>query len=196
MLDVYAGLIQKQGRLKEAIVTQRKVTQIDPLKASAWTNLGAFLMQDGQLAAAREAYTRSQEISPDNSGAARFLAMIDLLEGHPANALPAMETVPQEADRLMGVAIAHYEMGHARDSQQALDALIKRADGPEGDTAYRIASVRAWRGERDGAFEWLDRAYARHDLMLRWIKIDPFLRNLRGDARYTVLVKKMNLPVD
>ena len=27
-----------------------------------------------------------------------------------------------------------------------------------------------------------------------WIKIDPFLRNLRGDPRYMALVKRMNLP--
>jgi tetratricopeptide (TPR) repeat protein len=182
--------------LKEAIAVQRKVVLIDPLSVFAWTNLGAFLMEDGQLREARDAYKRSQEISPDNGEAAQWLAIIELLEGHAAEALAAMEKVPQEADRLMGVAMAQHDLGHAQKSQQAIDTLVAKADGPEGNIAYRLAAVHAWRGERDRAFEWLDRAYARHDLRLRWIKIDPFLRNLRGDARCTALVKRMNLPVD
>jgi hypothetical protein len=31
---------------------------------------------------------------------------------------------------------------------------------------------------------------------MRYIKYDPFLRNLRGDPRYSALLKKMNLPLD
>jgi hypothetical protein len=87
-------------------------------------------------------------------------------------------------------------MGHAQESKQALDALAAKVDGPEGNLAYRVASVHAWRGERDSAFEWLDRAYARHDLELRWLKVDPFLRKIRADPRFAALLRKMNLPVD
>ena len=69
-------------------------------------------------------------------------------------------------------------------------------EGPEGDIAYQVARVHAWRGERERAFEWLDRAYARHDLGLRLVKVDPFLRNLHIDPRFTAFLKKMNLPPD
>ena len=153
-------------------------------------------MQDGQLMAARDAFGRSQEISPDNVLAAKSLAAIELLQGHAAKALVAIEKVPGEVDRLMLVSIAQHEMGHARESRQALDALAAKEGGPQGNIAYRVALVHAWRGERDSAFEWLERAYVRHDLELRWLKIDPFLRNLRADPRYTALLRKMNLPLD
>src|SRR5438128_8925106 len=88
------------------------------------------------------------------------------------------------------------KLGHARESRQALDALAAKEGGPQGNIAYRVALVHAWRGERDSAFEWLERAYVRHDLELRWLKIEPFLRNLRADPRYTALLRKMNLPLD
>jgi len=196
VLNIYATVIVKLGRLKEAIATQRKVVEIEPLSGDSWADLGAFLMWDGQLGAAREAYGRSQEITPDNARAAKWLAAIDLLEGQAAKSLTAMGKVSGEVDRLMFISMAQHEMGHAQQSQQALDALAARAYGPEGNVAYRVAVVHAWRDERDSAFEWLERAYARHDLELRWLKNDVFLRKIRGDPRFDAFLRKMNLPVD
>jgi len=192
-LNMYATFLQKQGRLKEAIAAVRKFVETDPLNAVVWTNLSGFLIPDGQFDAAREADRRALEISPDNPQALQDLVRMDLLTGRAAHALEATEKLPLDNDRLMNVAIAQHELGHARESQQALEALAAKS---EGDVAYRLAAVHAWRGERDAAFEWLERAYARHDLQLRFLKVDAFLRNLRGDPRYTALLKKMNLPLD
>jgi hypothetical protein len=62
------------------------------------------------------------------------------------------------------------------------------------DNACMIARVYAWRGEKDQALEWLERAYVQRDTSLTWVKIDPRFRSLRGDARYKALLRKMNLP--
>jgi hypothetical protein len=59
-----------------------------------------------------------------------------------------------------------------------------------------IAVVCAWRGQLDRAFQWLDRAYADRERPLNLIKSNRFLRDLRGDPRYTALLRKMNLPLD
>jgi hypothetical protein len=61
---------------------------------------------------------------------------------------------------------------------------------------YQIAEVYAWGGEKDRAFEWLEKARERGDAGLLHTKVDPTLRGLRGDPRYTALLKKMNLPLD
>jgi TolB-like protein/Tfp pilus assembly protein PilF len=195
-LENYATVIHKLGRLKEAIAAQRKVVEIEPLSSDAWSDLGAFLTQDGQLAAAREAFGRSQEIAPDLHRTAKWLAALDLLEAHPAKSLTASEKLSSEVDRLMLISMARHDMGHAQESQQALDALAAKTGGLESNVAYRVALVYAWRGDRDSAFAWLERAYTRHDLELRWLKIDPFLRKIRGDPRFAAFLRKMNLPVD
>ena len=195
-LDAYAGFIQKAGRFSEAIALQRKVVELDPLDADNWTNLGAYLMQDGQLGAAREAFFRSQEISPRSQVAAASLVLIDLLEGHPAKALEAAGKLPDGPFRLLSIAIAQHDLGRARESAAALDALVAKVPSDEPDVAYRVAAVHAWRGERDQAFEWLETAYKRRELRLRLLRVEPYFRSLRGDPRLLALLKKMNLPLD
>jgi serine/threonine-protein kinase len=52
------------------------------------------------------------------------------------------------------------------------------------------------RGDRDTAFEWLERAYRQHDGYIAFVKIDTLLDSLRGDPRYAALLRRMNLPLD
>jgi serine/threonine-protein kinase len=195
-LSNYATVLQKPGRLKEAIATQQRVVEIEPLDSDAWSNLGNYLAQDDQFVAAREALNRSQEIAPDHEWAAKWLVQLDLLEAHPAKSLAAAEKLSSEVERLMFTSMAQHELGHPQESLRAMDALAAKADGPKGNVAYRVALVHAWRGEQDSAFEWLERAYVRRDLELRWLKIDPLLRKIRGDPRFDAFLRKMNLPVD
>ena len=54
----------------------------------------------------------------------------------------------------------------------------------------------AWRGETDRALEWLERAHAQRDGGLILVKVDPLLRGLRGNPRYTALIRKINLPAN
>jgi len=56
--------------------------------------------------------------------------------------------------------------------------------------------VYAWRGEKDRALEWLERARVQRDGGFVNVKIDPLLRNLHGDARYTALLGRMHMPLD
>jgi serine/threonine-protein kinase len=61
--------------------------------------------------------------------------------------------------------------------------------------AFQIAEIYAWRGDKDQAFAWLDRAYAQRDGGLATVKYDPLLAPLRADPRYKMLLVKMKLPV-
>ena len=53
-----------------------------------------------------------------------------------------------------------------------------------------IARVYAFRGEKDHAFEWLDRAYEARDEDLYIIKGDPLFKNLEGDPRYKAFLQE------
>jgi len=88
--------------------------------------------------------------------------------------------------------MTEHTLGDKKGSQQALDELIaKRAQ----EDADEIAEAYAWRGEKDRAFEWLERAYQQRDGGLSTIKTDPTLASLRADPRFNVLLRKMKLPV-
>jgi hypothetical protein len=61
--------------------------------------------------------------------------------------------------------------------------------------AYQVAEVYAWRGENDKAFEWLQISLDNHDTGTLSLSIDPLMRGLRHDARYSDLLTKIGLPL-
>ncbi|MEO7938553.1 MAG: hypothetical protein ABIR55_08010, partial [Burkholderiaceae bacterium] len=76
-------------------------------------------------------------------------------------------------------------------SQQALQQEIGKVDH---QAAYQVAEAYAWRGQKDKAFEWLDRAFALNDGGLSFLKSDPLMASLVTDPRYAALLKKLGLP--
>lgn len=89
--------------------------------------------------------------------------------------------------------LAEQQLGNVEKSQQALDAFLA-AGGDQW--AYVMAELLAGRGDKDRAFEWLERARPQRDPKLKMIKVDPYLRVLRDDPRYPAFLSKLNLPVN
>jgi len=187
----YGWLQATLGHLSKAIAAEKVATELDPLSHVSWQHLGRYLSADRQFSAAHEAIRRSLEIQPESSFSLKDLGTLQLLEGNAAGALASFRKIGLENFRLTSIAMAEHTLGHARESQQALDeAVAKHAR----DATYQIADVYAWRGEKAKAFEWLERAYALRDGGLSSIKFDLLLSSLRGDPRYRALVRKMKLP--
>jgi TolB-like protein len=189
---VYSTLLVSLGRLSEAIAEARKAIALDPLHSQAWFRLGMYLNAAGQLPEARKAEQRALEINPEHLFAPFHLGVTSLLEKNPGASLVEFQRCDQLDWRLSGVAIAEHDLGHAVESQQALDELTAKYGQR---WAYRVALVYAWRGEKDRAFEWLGHAYAQRARALRFLKADPLFAKLRDDPRYMAMLKKMDLPV-
>jgi len=114
-----------------------------------------------------------------------------LLEGKAEDALSTYRKIDDDGFRLYGITMSEHTLGHSKASQQALDeAITKHAQ----DSAYQIAEAHAWRGEKNDAFDWLERAYRQRDGGLAETKIDPLFENLHGDPRYQAMLRKLNLP--
>ncbi len=152
-----------------------------------------MLALQGQNAAARDAFQRSLEISPEQSYTPYQMGFMSLLEGQPAAALVTFQRSTSDVFRLAGAALAEHDLGHTKDAQAAFDQLIAKW---RDSAAFQIAEVHAWWGDKDHAFEWLERARVQRDGGLVLVKTDPTLRSLRGDPRYAAFLKKINLPVD
>ncbi len=192
-LSAAAQLPRTLGKLPQSIALFRKAAELDPLNARTWGSLGSAQLFAGQLTAARESLQRSLEISPEQSYTAGWLGASFLLDGRPAEALAIWQRCSHEVFRLQGAACALHDLGREKESQQAVGEMI---DKYAHDAAYQIAQAFAWRGEKERAFEWLERAFTQRDGGLSIVKTDPLMRNLRGDPRYAALLKKMNLPAD
>jgi TolB-like protein len=186
----YACFLAGLGRLSEALEINKKAIELDPLSADTWFRRSTQLNAAGRLPEARKAATRALEISPEHAFAWFNLGVTSLLEGNPKAALAEFHRA-SKARREAGVAMAEHDLGHVKESQRALDALVA---GYASTNAYQVAEVYAWRGERDAAFTWLERAHAQHDGTLVQLKFDPLLARLHSDPRFAAMLKKMGLP--
>ena len=186
----YADLLASTGRVREAIAAGRNATALDPISAPGWGNLGMYLAAYGDYVEAERALRRALEITPDSPFALNGLATLKLLEGRPQEARDLFGRIGLGGFRFTGTAMAEHSLGHARESQRALnEALSQSAEG----WAYEIAETYAWRGERRHALEWLERACTQRDPGLATILADPLLRNVRTERGYETLVQRLNL---
>jgi DNA-binding winged helix-turn-helix (wHTH) protein/TolB-like protein/Flp pilus assembly protein TadD len=58
---------------------------------------------------------------------------------------------------------------------------------------YNFAVIYMGLGDKDRAFEYLEKAYEEHPQTMVHLKSQPMFDNLRSDPRYTELLRKMNL---
>jgi tetratricopeptide (TPR) repeat protein len=76
----------------------------------------------------------------------------------------------------------------------AQDLESVRASGGDSHSS-QIAEDYALAGQKDKAFEYLEKAYqAREGGELTLLAVDPVWRNLHGDPRFSNLLKRMGLP--
>ena len=188
--SLYGAQIAAFGKIPQAISAMKKAIDLDPLSGYAWANVGLFQTATDDYPAARQSIERALAISPTADSLHFALGQLDLLQGRLVEAQTEFQKQSTEANRRMGVAMVEYANGHDKQSQSALKDLIAKN---AGDMAYQVAEIYAWRGEKDKAFEWLERAYQQRDSGLNGIAWDPLLSSLKGDPRYRALLTKLEL---
>jgi serine/threonine protein kinase/Flp pilus assembly protein TadD len=188
--SMYGVQIAALGKIPQAITAMNKAIELDPLSGYAWGNVGIFHTVNKDYPAARHALERALAISPSNDSFHFALAQLDLLQGRLTEARAEFQKQINEPYRRVGYAMVEHSAGQEKQSQQALQELIAKN---ANDMAYQVACVYAWRGEKDKAFEWLERAYQRRDSGLNGAAYDPLLAGLQGDPRYAALLKKLEL---
>ena len=98
------------------------------------------------------------------------------------------------------IAHAYAKSGKRSRAMKMLDELTKARDkGDHSSTAinvspHSIAEIYAALGQREQAFEWLNKAYDQHDMQMVSLKVNPTLDGLRADPRFAELVHRVGLP--
>jgi hypothetical protein len=59
---------------------------------------------------------------------------------------------------------------------------------------YDIALIHIGLGDKERAFEFLDKAYQDRNEQMCWLKVTPELESLRDDPRFSDLARRMGLP--
>lgn len=78
----------------------------------------------------------------------------------------------------------------ARGARAELRRLVARGYVDPGIPMRVYVNV----GEKDRAFEWMEKAFAERSTALTSIKVNPGFDPLRSDPRFQDLLRRMNLP--
>ena len=183
-----AWTVGSLGRLEESITLCRRAIALDPLNALGHRYLGNFLLYAGLLEQAEAALKAALEINPLGAFTRNHLGEVYLMRGRLAEALAAFNQEPHEGYRLLGLSVANHALGREALSSTALEQL-----GELPVHAFLNAQGNAYCGNVDLAFEWLESAYAQRDARLCQIKLEPLLRNLHGESRWSAFLKKIGL---
>jgi TolB-like protein len=185
-------LAAARGQWDEARQLAIEALERDPLSPDAHMFLGwNVYLHTGQLPEAERSFRRGLQIAPKWGSGQYFLGEALMLQGHNEAALAEFQKETVDDGRLEGSAMALFAAGRKAESDSQLAEAIRR-----NGTSWPSETARlyAFRGEKDRAFEWLDRAYELRDPDIYTIKGDPLFKNLENDPRYKAFLRKMNLP--
>jgi tetratricopeptide (TPR) repeat protein len=191
-ISAAAQLAAVRGEWNQATQLFEAGLAADPLNAYLYLTLAWGLdLRSGRFAEAESSMRRALEISPNYGSGRWFLGLALLFQNRLDEALAVMQQETPDDGQLEGTAIVYHAMGKNAQS----DAALKRAVEHDADLwPSAIARTYAFRGERDQAMKWLERAYSNKDEDLYFIKGDPLMKNLDGDPRYKAFLLKMNMP--
>jgi tetratricopeptide (TPR) repeat protein len=181
------------GRLESAIAIDEYVIASDPVNPIAFGNLGNLYTFAGRPDDAISNYGTQLNLSPDFIGSRFSIGLALLQKGDRPGALAAMKQESDPGWRAIGLPLAWYAVGRKAESDAALAELIR---DQEQSAAYNIAYVYAFRGEKDRAFEWLDKAVTYHDPGLMEIVVEPLFATLHDDPRWRAFLRKLGKAPD
>jgi TolB-like protein/Tfp pilus assembly protein PilF len=186
-----AGVLARLlGRADEAMALVRRAAVLDPLSGTSHLAVARSCFFVDFLDEAEAEAKKAIELNPSGALTHFWLGLIHLHQGRPAEALDVIQREPHPTFRLLGLSCLHHDCGRPAESEAALQELIEK-DSAAG--AYQIALGYAYRGEKEPAFEWLERAYVQRDPGVGSIKLSPPFRFMYSDPRWQVFLEKMGL---
>ncbi len=158
--------------------------------------LGDYHLRKREYDRALEYYRKTVEMDPSLTVAQIGISRAYEHKGMYAEAIAQYEAVRDKSENklLPGAAGYTYAVTGRRDEARKILKRLTNGTKDSSDNPFLVATIYAGLGERDAAFEWLERAFAERALMPGPLLYDPRLDNLRDDARYKGMVRRMNLP--
>jgi DNA-binding SARP family transcriptional activator/Flp pilus assembly protein TadD len=189
----YGLYLMYRARFDEAQQVLEEALAFDPLAASVNMNLGRLHLSAHRAQRAVPLLQTAVELSPQLALAHEQLGHAYLQLNASAEALAAFRRTaelsgPRGATRLA------YALAATGDHAAATKLARELADRPDAVAhAIGLAMAHSGLGDRDGAFAWLDRAYAERDAFLHTIKVSAAFEPLHVDPRWESLLQRIGL---
>ena len=193
----YSEFLVAMGRHEEAVAEARRAYELDPLSLPVNLNVGWVFYRARQQDRAIEQFRKTLELDQNFSPAHFFLGHAYEQKGMYEEALAEFQkaiSLSGRNPRLLSVLGHGYAVsGRTQEAMKVYDELgemEKKSYVP----SYHFALIHAGLGNKDRAFEWLERAYEERSVYLVFLNADPRLDGLRPDPRFADLLRRVGLP--
>ena len=193
--QVYAMMcLLPLGRFDEAIEQIQLARQLDPLALLTNVHVGATYYFAGRYDEAVEQLQATLEFEPNYHLAHLGLAIALQEKGLQNDAIATIEKAKSIAGEIMPIWGAlgnlYARAGRTREAESVLDELFA-LESVRYISPLDFALVYVGLGRIDEAMKCLQKAAAEHCGRLPWALIDPRHKNLRSDARFQDLIKRV-----
>ena len=185
--------LSPMGRHDEAIAEMKRSLELEPLAINPGANFAGVLVYARQFDAAIEQAQKTFELDPGQVTAQNWVCHSLNAKGRWAECLEFAAQVKRPDYSFYSQLSYSYAIGGRRQEAEAIIEQWKEAEKTKYIANYWVAISYGALGDKEAAFAHLEKAYQAHDWFLQRIKVDPFLDPLRGDPRFTDLVKRIGL---
>lgn len=193
----YAELLWLTGRMEEAQVQLQEALLRDNRSIVFHLAYGRHFYLTREYEKAAAVFEDAIEMDPSY-----FLGPLDLglaytQLGRHEEAIAAMKEAVRLYDGplcLAGLGYAYARAGKNEDARRIRNQLVRRSQERFVPPLY-VAGIHAALGEKDAAFEWLEKAYEQRVDYTLYVNLEPIFDPLRGDPRLQDLLKRLNFPV-
>jgi TolB-like protein/Tfp pilus assembly protein PilF len=191
---IYTHYLAGIGRFDEAKKFGARGLELDPLSVSTHFFLGWSSLFAGRYDEAIEKLSKAVELDPSNGWVRIFLGRAYLFKGMPQRAIEVMETAvrlsPDDSYALGYLGYTYAVTGRRAD---ALKTLQRIDEMEKHRYVSRFAHVYIYTGlgDKNKAFEWLEKAYQERSDSLAWFRFDPESKSLHSDPRFAALMRKI-----
>jgi serine/threonine protein kinase/tetratricopeptide (TPR) repeat protein len=173
------GYLAPQNRMDEALEQYRTAISLDPLSSIINTNYGVLLMEARRYPEAIAQFQKVLARDPNFPAVHYKLSQFYATTGRFADAVNELQGAFPKP-----IPVSEDAKGYLQ--------LTLRLEGSDRSTAAAVASALV--GNRDQAFEYLEKAYSDGDNELLIGIRYPALDSLRSDARFADLMRRLGLP--
>ena len=193
----YAVTLLYLGRKDESLALIQRAREIDPMSSIITSALSWVQQARNNHQASIETSLKLIELDPNFGIAYANLGLAYLKTGRNGEAVAAFEKAAQLTERygfILGELGYVYAATGKRTEALAVIKELEEKYARKEANGLSIASVHAGLGDKDKAFEWLEKDFQNRDGILPGITVSIPFESLRADARFKSLLKRMNLP--
>ncbi len=196
IIEARATLLMIRGRADEAIREMDEALRFAPNDTSLLLTSAGILRFARRYDQAIEQVRKSMEIDPNSINAHIRLALIYLAMSRAAEAMAEVkraEALGTDFSNLYIVGYTNARLGNRAEAERLVEDRLKNTARQRGVNYFWTALIYHTLGKSDLAFKYLEKAYEEKESMILNIKVDPLCDDLRSDARFQSLLRRMGL---